>query len=63
MKAHVGDRLVFEGTHVGDPKRVGVITELRHDDGTPPYEIRWNGSERSTLIFPGPDAHIESRSR
>lgn len=59
MKGHVGDRLIFEGTHVGDPRRVGVITELRHEDGTPPYQIRWLDDGQSALVFPGSDAHIE----
>jgi hypothetical protein len=62
MKGQVGDRLVLEGTHVGDPRRVGVITEVRHRDGTPPYEVRWLGDDHRALVFPGPDAHIESRS-
>jgi hypothetical protein len=62
MKGQVGDRLVLEGTHVGDPRRVGVITEVRHGDGTPPYEVRWLDDGHSALVFPGPDAHIEPGS-
>ncbi|MEV0569320.1 DUF1918 domain-containing protein [Dactylosporangium sp. NPDC050588] len=31
VQAHVGDRLIEEGTHVGDHRRIGVITALRHD--------------------------------
>jgi len=41
MIAQVGDRIVVKGTHVGDSARVGVVTALRHADGTPPYEVRW----------------------
>ena len=63
MKAHVGDRLVLEGTRVGDRKRVGVITALRHDDGTPPYVVRWLDNEREGLVYPGPDAKIEPPTR
>jgi uncharacterized protein DUF1918 len=59
MKAHVGDRLVLEGTHVGDPRRVGVITALRHPDGTPPYLVRWLDNDHEALVFPGPDARVE----
>jgi uncharacterized protein DUF1918 len=59
MNAHIGDRLVLEGTHLGDSRRVAVITALRHGDGSPPYEVRWLDDGRSTLIFPGPQAHIE----
>jgi hypothetical protein len=36
MKAHVGDRLVLEGTHIDDPRRIGIITEIHHLDGAPP---------------------------
>ena len=59
MNAHVGDRLVVHGTHLGDTRRTAVITNLRHDDGSPPYEVRWLDDGRTTLIFPGPEAHIE----
>lgn len=59
MKAHVGDRLVVEGTRQGDPRRIGVITALRRADGSPPYLVRWLDGENEVLVFPGPDAHIE----
>jgi hypothetical protein len=59
MKARVGERLIMEGTHVGDGRRVGVIVDLRHADGTPPYVVRWLDGEHETLVFPGPDARIE----
>ena len=59
MKAKVGDRVIEEGTHVGDHRRIGVITGLRHDDGTPPYEVRWLDTEQDALVYPGPDARIE----
>ncbi|MFG3441118.1 DUF1918 domain-containing protein [Nonomuraea sp. NPDC047897] len=59
MKAAVGDRLVVHSTHEGDARRVGVIVALRHDDGTPPYVVRWLDDEHETLVFPGPDAHVE----
>jgi hypothetical protein len=59
VHGHVGDRLVLEGTHVGDPRRVGVIMEVRHDDGTPPYLVKWLDSGHEALVFPGPDAHVE----
>lgn len=60
MDAHVGDRLILEGTHVGDHKRIGVITKLQHEDGTPPYVVRWLDTGHEALVFPGPDAHVDS---
>ncbi len=59
MIGHIGDQLVVQGTHVGDHKRIGVITELRHNDGTPPYVVRWLDDGHEGLVFPGPDARIE----
>jgi hypothetical protein len=41
MIAHIGDRLILHGTHVGDAERVGLITAIRRTDGTPPYQVRW----------------------
>jgi hypothetical protein len=59
MKANVGDRLILQGTHVGDPRRVGVITEVRHADHTPPYLVKWLDNGHVALVFPGPDALIQ----
>jgi hypothetical protein len=62
MQAKLGDRLIMEGTHVGDRRRIGVVTELRHPDGSPPYVVRWLDDGHEALVFPGPDAHIEQPS-
>jgi hypothetical protein len=62
MKARRGDRLILEGTHVDDRRRVGVITELRHADGTPPYVVRWLDDGHEALVFPGSDARVEEPS-
>jgi uncharacterized protein DUF1918 len=59
MKAKVGDRLIMEGAKVGDVRRVGVVLEVRHDDGTPPYLVRWLSDGHEALVFPGSDSHIE----
>lgn len=58
MIAQVGDRIVLEGIHVGDGRRVGTITAVPHPDGTPPYEVRWLDGHEG-LVFPGPEARIE----
>jgi Domain of unknown function (DUF1918) len=60
MKAKVGDRLILEGTRVGEPRRYGVILALRHDDGTPPYLVRWLNDNHEGLVYPGPDGRIEA---
>lgn len=61
MKAHVGDRLVIEGTKLDDRRRSGLIIALRHEDGTPPYVVRWLDDDHESLVFPGPTARVEPR--
>ncbi|AGP61014.1 Acg family FMN-binding oxidoreductase [Streptomyces rapamycinicus] len=58
MRAHVGDQLIVESPTSGATKRDGEIVGLHHDDGTPPYDVRWSDTDQITLVFPGPDAHI-----
>lgn len=59
MHASVGDHLVVAGPHVGDHVREAEIIEVSHPDGSPPYLVRWSDSDHESLVFPGPDAHIE----
>lgn len=59
MIAQVGDRIVLEGTLLSESRRVGVVVAVAHDDGGPPYQVRWLDDGRTTLIFPGAEARIE----
>lgn len=66
MRAQPGDRLVLEGVHPGEPRRVGIVTEVRGVDGGPPYLVRWFDNDHITLVYPGPEARVEpprARSR
>ena len=58
MKAAPGDWLMIEGTHLDDPKRHGLILEVHGPDGSPPYVVRWDGTEAETLVIPSTGAHI-----
>ncbi len=58
MHAKVGDRIVIQGHKVHEPLREGKILDVG-EGGNPPYRVRWSDSEHETLVFPGPDAHIE----
>ncbi|MDX8034957.1 DUF1918 domain-containing protein [Lentzea sp. BCCO 10_0856] len=58
MKAKAGDWLVVEGPETDHRGRRGLILSVRHEDGTPPYLVRWLDSEHEALVFPGPDAHV-----
>lgn len=58
MQAKTGDWLVIKGVNVGRPERRGLITDVRSDDGSPPYIVHWLDSEKESTVFPGPDAVI-----
>ncbi|MET8582371.1 pyridoxamine 5'-phosphate oxidase family protein [Streptomyces collinus] len=58
MRAHLGDQLVIDSPATGGARRDGEIVGLHHDDGTPPYDVRWSDTDEVTLVFPGPDAHL-----
>ncbi|GAB2449069.1 pyridoxamine 5'-phosphate oxidase family protein [Streptomyces incanus] len=59
MRAHLGDRLVIESPATGAARRDGEIIGLHHEDGTPPYDVRWSDTHEVTLVFPGPDARVK----
>lgn len=58
MRARVGDEIVVRGTGSGVIAREGEIVGVHHQDGSPPYDVRWD-SGRVTLYFPGPDAYVK----
>ncbi|MFI8306777.1 pyridoxamine 5'-phosphate oxidase family protein [Streptomyces sp. NPDC085927] len=58
MRAHLGDLLVIESPATGATRRDGEIIGLHHQDGTPPYDVRWSDTQTVTVVFPGPDAHL-----
>ena len=59
MKASVGDRLVLASSMVDGAVRDGTVVAVRHADGSPPYTVRWHDTGEESLVFPGPDAHVE----
>ncbi len=54
MYAHVGDRLIAEG----DPARTGLIIGTPHDDGSPPYIIKWLPNGHIAMVSPGQFARV-----
>ncbi|MFF3744292.1 DUF1918 domain-containing protein [Streptomyces kronopolitis] len=58
MRAHIGDQLVVESPTTGAMRRDGEVIGLHHEDGTPPYDVRWSDTDHVSVVFPGPDAHI-----
>ena len=57
MEAKVGDRLVVESRHVGEPRKLAEVLEVRGEDGAPPYLVRWSDGHEG-LTYPGSDAHV-----
>jgi hypothetical protein len=61
MNATVGDTIVIQGHHTGQPVRRCRVLEVRGDEG--PFLVRWEDSDHETLYFPGNDATVESARR
>ncbi|GAA4544892.1 DUF1918 domain-containing protein [Amycolatopsis samaneae] len=59
MRAHPGDWLVIKGYRVDSPVQRGQILEVRSEDGSPPYVVRWLSDDHVSTVFPGPDAVVE----
>jgi len=39
--------------------RDGEIVAVEHDDGSPPYWVRWSDTGHESLFYPGPDAQVD----
>ena len=59
MQAKAGDWLVVHSRRVDEPVREGLVLEVPHADGSPPYLVRWLDDERPVLVFPGSDARVQ----
>ena len=57
MDAKVGDELVIDGLHTGDPPREGEIMEVLERGGVVHYRVRWDDGHE-TLFYPGSNAHV-----
>jgi hypothetical protein len=54
MRAQVGDRLlVGHGQH-----RVGLIVDVPHPDGQPPYIVKWLSDGHMAMVFPDHCARV-----
>ena len=58
MRAEIGDRLHVRGRTVGTSEREGEVLEVRGENGSPPYLVRFADGHES-LVFPGPDCVVE----
>ena len=53
MIARIGDRLLVDGT------RVGLIIAVPHNDGTPPYIVKWLGDGHIAMVVPDHHMRVE----
>jgi hypothetical protein len=58
MKAHVGDYLVVKGTTTERHDQHAEIIEVRSQDGSPPYVVRWLVTGHEATVYPGSDAVV-----
>ena len=58
MYAEVGNWLVVHSRSVDVPTREGLIVEVPHADGSPPYVVHWLDHDRLSTVFPGPDTTV-----
>jgi len=59
MKAERGDWLIVESLHTGEVRRRGMVLEAHGADDSPPFLVAWANDDHESLVFPGPDAHVE----
>jgi hypothetical protein len=59
MYARKGDRIVVRSQHLVGPVRDGEIIAVEHEDGSPPYRVRWSDDGHESLFFPSSDAYID----
>ncbi|QAY72223.1 DUF1918 domain-containing protein [Agromyces protaetiae] len=57
MQAVTGDRVVIHTSRVGQGERRGEVIEVRGEDGSPPYLVRFDDGHES-LLFPGADCEV-----
>ena len=54
VKARVGDKLIVEG----DLARTALIIALPHEDGSPPYVVKWQQDGQISMVFPSQYSRI-----
>lgn len=59
MHAQPGDRIVIRSRTLGGPVRDAEVLEVEHEDGSPPYRVRWSDNGHESLLFPGTDAYVD----
>ncbi len=62
MRGRVGEWLVVEARDDTSVRRQGQIEGVAHEDGSPPFWVRWLDDGHRSLVFPGPDGRVEEHA-
>jgi Domain of unknown function (DUF1918) len=54
----VGDELVVDTMHLGEPARRGEILEVIGTGDGIHYRVRWNDNGHESLFYPGTTSHV-----
>jgi len=57
MRGNIGDEIIVDAAHIGEPSRKGEIIEVLEKGGVEHYRVRWDDGHES-LYFPGSGAHV-----
>ena len=57
MEAQVGDRIIVEGSKVGQKRRDGEVVEVIDSPGPRHYRVRWSDGHEG-IFFPSSDARV-----
>jgi hypothetical protein len=58
VNANMGDRIVVESAHVGQPRREGEVLEVVRGEGDREhYRVRWDDGHES-IYFPSSDCRV-----
>ncbi len=50
MRPEVGDEIIVDGPHLGDPARKGEVLEIRDRGGVEHYRVRWDDGQEGLFI-------------
>jgi hypothetical protein len=57
MRGRIGDEIVVDATHTGEPRREGEILDVLDNGAVLHYRVRWDDGHES-VFFPSSDAHV-----
>jgi hypothetical protein len=57
MQASVGDEILIDPVHVGEPTRRGEILEILTTNDVTHYRVRWDDNGHETVFYPGSTTH------